>query len=293
MCLFPKRIKIKLKNGFETYMDVPCNKCIECLNTRVSDWVFRLNAEYAHCYRAIFVTLTYNDDTVPSKGVSVDDIQKHFKRVRKHLKTFRYYCTAEYGTKTLRPHYHYIAFTNDNVTLNEFYSIIDSCWSKGFINMKPLTKGRIIYCIGYLKGQFTPPGMNKVFSLMSRRPAIGYQMLENAQFVKHCQDTDYKYITNNGHKMHLPRYYKKKLHDVECTPVDIIKVKCAQCMKAYFEKLDYVNKFHCVVDVDFFFDPCNNAILNKDKENFYRYVHEKAVNKDFTLKQKNKKTRRL
>ena len=62
---------------------------------------------------AVFVTLTYDEDHIPSNhSLKKSDLQKWFKRVRKEIepKKIRYFACGEYGDKTQRPHYHAIIF---------------------------------------------------------------------------------------------------------------------------------------------------------------------------------------
>lgn len=291
MCLFPRSIRVTLKDGNCVSMNVPCGKCIDCLSTRVSDWVYRLKIENQHCEHAAFVTLTYDDTFLPSKGVDVSHLQKHFKRIRKRLNSFRYYGIGEYGTKTNRPHYHYLMFTDDNVTLSQLRTIISECWNFGFNVVKSVTTGRIVYVISYLKAQHCPDGKNKPFCVMSKRPAIGYQVLEDPFFCQTLKDRDFQYLISKGHKIHVPRYYKKKLCDKDFTFIDYIKLKCICCQREYVNKMEYA-KTHTIRNLkEFLFNIGNTR--NTDLVEYGLYVHAENVNKDYVMKQRNKKTRLL
>jgi len=61
MCYQP--ITIKTPQG---YRQVPCGKCLECLRKYQSDWSNRMYEELkAHDGKAVFFTLTYDDNNVP------------------------------------------------------------------------------------------------------------------------------------------------------------------------------------------------------------------------------------
>ena len=61
MCYQP--ITIKTPQGYRT---VPCGKCLECLRKYQSDWSNRMFEELkAHDGKAVFFTLTYDDQNVP------------------------------------------------------------------------------------------------------------------------------------------------------------------------------------------------------------------------------------
>lgn len=68
MCYNP--ITIKKDDG--TYMKVPCGHCLECLKQYQNSWSNRMYEEIkAHKGKAVFFTLTYNEESVP-KNYLVD-----------------------------------------------------------------------------------------------------------------------------------------------------------------------------------------------------------------------------
>lgn len=111
LCLSPVLTKYGL---------VPCGKCMACLVKKQRDWTFRIEQEVKYSSSAWFITLTYDEEHVPVDEelmvpvVSKRDIQLFMKRFRKELSALgyscRYFICAEYGPKTLRPHYHGILF---------------------------------------------------------------------------------------------------------------------------------------------------------------------------------------
>lgn len=132
---------------------VPCGHCMGCRLDHARVWADRMILELRdNDYKAIFVTLTYNNQSLPhawhigynnfpddptediylheDEGwlaaaagapatLSVRDTQLFLKRLRKEFKDrrLRYFLAGEYGPKTKRPHYHAIIF---GLTLADF-----------------------------------------------------------------------------------------------------------------------------------------------------------------------------
>lgn len=83
MCISPIRIRHPTKNCF---IDVPCGKCLECFNKKVNDWSFRLKQQLMDSKTAYFFTLTYDDDSLPLKGVDKNSSKVWFScRQREYL----------------------------------------------------------------------------------------------------------------------------------------------------------------------------------------------------------------
>ena len=129
--------RIKLK---DIDFRIPCGKCLNCKKKRRSDWSLRLEHEYLYSDSALFITLTYNDASIPrNRGIATlnkKDLQDYIKRLRNsHVayvsrelgirksevknvsKQIRYYAVGEYGSKTNRPHYHILLFNYDIANL--------------------------------------------------------------------------------------------------------------------------------------------------------------------------------
>lgn len=97
---------------------IPCGRCIGCRLERARQWAVRIEHEATLHEVSCFVTLTYDDDHLPSnRSLNVRDVQLFFKRLRKRLAldavTVRYVCSGEYGEQFSRPHYHAIIFGVD------------------------------------------------------------------------------------------------------------------------------------------------------------------------------------
>lgn len=134
---------------------VPCGHCMGCRLDRSRVWADRMLLELKdNDYKALFVTLTYNDASLPRAWhvgynyydgfyedveplvldddeewiaaaagapatLSIRDTQLFMKRLRKAFKSrrLRFFLAGEYGSKTHRPHYHAIIY---GLTLSDF-----------------------------------------------------------------------------------------------------------------------------------------------------------------------------
>lgn len=216
-CETPIRIKAKKKVDGIVRMQgnqiVPCGKCYHCRLRRVNDWVFRLQCEEKNNTSASFVTLTYNNEKVPLTSkklmtVKKTDIQKFLKRLRFNTgKRIKYYCAAEYGSKTMRPHYHLIIF---NATRDE----IDKAWQLGDIHIGNVTSDSIAYTLKYISKekqvpQFKGDDRTPEFSLSSTNLGINYI---NSQTIKYHNDNYASYyLKPGGYRAPLPRIFRNKI----------------------------------------------------------------------------------
>lgn len=107
--------------------EIPCGRCFSCRLDYSRTWANRCMMEAAMHSENCFVTLTYDEESVPviesidhQKSGCVDfvptlrkrDLQLFMKRLRKFLgcdRKVRFYACGEYGSKG-RPHYHLILF---------------------------------------------------------------------------------------------------------------------------------------------------------------------------------------
>ena len=127
---------------------VPCGRCMGCRLDKARVWADRMLLELRdNDYKAIFVTLTYDNLHLPPAGrdlgagfhyladqddydylfddelwvlsasgapssLSVRDTQLFLKRLRKQFRgrRLRYFLCGEYGPRTKRPHYHAIIY---------------------------------------------------------------------------------------------------------------------------------------------------------------------------------------
>lgn len=174
-------------------------------------------------------------------SISKVSLQRFFKRLRKQTGAdIRYFACGEYGDTTHRPHYHAIIYGYDfpdkmihtktkNGDLLFKSEQLQKIWGFGFCLIGEVTFQSAAYVARYVmkkrKGDpdtidpktgktnaeyymiqdettgevFT---INPEFCLMSRKPGLGHGWLE-----KYKSDTNKDFITLNGNKMGLPKYY--------------------------------------------------------------------------------------
>lgn len=195
------------KNG----LTVPCGHCNFCLSNRRADWSFRLYQENKVSQSAHFLTLTYDDSTIPigdeCYSLCKNDVQLFTKRLRKENGSkLRYYTVGEYGTKTDRPHYHSIMFNLDQRTVAKLPQI----WSLGLTHVGEVNSASIHYVTKYVvNGKTESKGREPPFCLMSRKPGIGSHY--TSTHLNYHRDAMRYYSKQKGIYQRLPRYFKDKM----------------------------------------------------------------------------------
>lgn len=233
---------------FPDAVRVPCGKCIGCRLDQSRQWADRMMLELDNTGKGIFLTLTYNNDHVPEpedyegRGIYTlqkSDLQKFFKRLRKRYsdREIRFYACGEYGSTTYRPHYHAIVFglslddfpeenkffVGKNDLGDPYYNVkeIQDTWSIkgdqiGFVCVSEVSWKTCAYVARYVQKKvlgshelfYEAYGLEKEFSLMSRRPGIGAYYLK-----KHPDlfDLSNLYTKGNPNPISIPKYFLQKL----------------------------------------------------------------------------------
>lgn len=216
MCITP--ITVKSKGG--KYIPAPCGKCAECLNKFRLQWFIRLKEHIKNYDETSFVTFTYSDENLPKVVVdestgeyytnSLDPrhMQLYFKSLRQSLgdKRISYYLVGEYGTDTLRPHYHAIIFGAGKDDIEKYAKH----WTYGFIYVGSVTDASINYvCKYHLLRSKNPVGAYPSFSRMSKGIGADY-IIRSGERISKDPDRNMFYWLN-GKKVNMPRYYREKL----------------------------------------------------------------------------------
>lgn len=264
-------------------MLVPCGKCINCRINRTREWTTRLLHESLYSDNAYFVTLTYNEDSEPlndfgNPSVCKDDIQRFFKRLRKAYPDYkiRYFLGSEYGPTTGRPHYHAIIFNLPPDVLNPCKDYVQGMllekyihghksyinrklsdiWNNGFVTIGELTPERVSYCAKYFVNKIEcDENQEKNFSLMSRRPGIGFSYSQDIKDKVRYYNL-HACLTHNGKYVGLPRYYDKKIFsdderrlrqsDYVCPHPEMLMHSYDEMVQQRKESLAiYMRKFEC------------------------------------------------
>lgn len=188
-----------------------------------------------------FITLTYEDRDVTEpepqrlsfdgSGLIPEHLTDFWKRFRFHLapQKISYFAVGEYGSQNQRPHYHACVFgwyplPEDSQSVGKGLvtcARLQKAWGHGFVSVGELTPESAAYVSGYcLKkvtgkhaqdfylntetGEYRPPEFLRV----SR--GIGGHLLDRL--------SDDEYLTGvafNDGVVPVPRYYKKKLKDID------------------------------------------------------------------------------
>lgn len=160
--------------------ECPCGRCLSCLINRRRVWAHRILLEsYKHGDNC-FVTLTYDDEHVPTALVK-SDYQKWIRGLRKVIwpAKVRYFIAGEYGELSGRPHFHAALFGLDRVTAGGSdgrAGLVQQVWPHGFTFVGNLTWESAQYIAGYLTKKVTDHVGNRdvpEFCRMSLRPGIG------------------------------------------------------------------------------------------------------------------------
>lgn len=159
-----------------------------------------------------FITLTYDEKHVKRVAggrlsLRFRDVQLLLKKIRKHKHYAKYICVGEYGSQTLRPHYHLILWTSASP------SEIQNLWSRGIAHFGKVSMASAMYTLKYIiqPKQRDVDGIEKTRAQFSRGLGLGY--LSSAVYEYHTQDYENPVLVSriDGQQVALPRYYRKKI----------------------------------------------------------------------------------
>lgn len=229
------------------YGVVPCGKCLSCRCDYSREWSNRMILELKDHDKAIFVTLTYNNDNLPMTDdgyptLCKRDVQLFLKRLRKHYDgiTIRYYLAGEYGSRTNRPHYHAIIYgigltdftdldyRGTNEIGSPFYTspTLEKIWSHGFVLFSDVTWRTCNYVARYvLKKQAQIDDVDGIatrpFNLSSRNPGIG--MSASIDLLR-TGDTVFPVDGRDGiHNIPIPSTIIKRLKERDDLEIDNLR----------------------------------------------------------------------
>jgi hypothetical protein len=231
-------IGVVKKDGTPAYR--PCGWCTGCRLEYSRQWAVRCVHEASLHEDNSFLTLTYDDDSLPHDGsVNKRDVQLFMKRLRREIepKKISFYACGEYGEKMDRPHYHICIFGYDFPdkqvrkaryrfgSKKGFWTAKPDCvlfvskqvrklWPYGFHSIGELTFESAGYTARYATKKVGGKekdtwyeGKRSEFSLMSRSPAIGKNWID--KYLTDVYPKDYFHI--NGKKQRSNRYYDSRL----------------------------------------------------------------------------------
>lgn len=174
---------------------VGCGQCLPCRINRRRLWSHRLVIEGEQHLEKCFVTLTYDNEHLPSGGTLVPlDFKNFLKRLRRRMepKKLRFFGVGEYGEESQRPHYHTILFGLAPCPVRSAHgsalrapcgcqscTVVRSSWGNGRIDVAPFEEGVAQYVAKYVTKKMTSKddprlnGRHPEFARMSLKPGIG------------------------------------------------------------------------------------------------------------------------
>lgn len=306
-------------NLYPFKIDIPCGQCVGCRLEYSRQWAIRCvleSLQYEHNY---FVTLTYNPENLPQKEnyvVDYDtgeagekfysaplvpehlttfmkDLRRHFEYHYNHI-GIRFFACGEYGSQSMRPHFHLILFNCPIPDLDFFKSsfngdvyytskILEEIWSekvgkdengktiykpRGFVLVTNCNFETCSYVARYmLKKQkglnadyYYKLGLIPPFTRCSRMPGIA------KSYYDINRDKIYNYdslvITNGkgiAKTVKPPKYYDR-LYDLE-DPEDLKRIKERRTESAENSLKNRLSKTD--LDKDTYLALCEDKKLNQ------------------------------
>lgn len=248
----PPNMPLDVSDKMQAYL-MPCGKCLGCRIMNAMQWQFRAECELTKYPVSAFVTLTVNEDSMekvfPGRELQHRPFQLFMKRFRKAFGSYRYMMCGEYGTNSLRPHYHVILFgwfPNDvqlwswnDVYANYISDSLGRLWrdpvdssSYGFHTVAYANPATIRYLVGYVlkKCDSDCGSLRSPYLRVSTRPAIGLDWYNRYKKEIFCHGNDLTfpnsvvYSLSSGQRQALPRYFLKRFED-EADNVDYVSLK--------------------------------------------------------------------
>lgn len=217
----------------------PCRKCLPCRLNIAREKAIRCWHQAKIQENSIFLTLTYDDQNLPSQKLQYSDFQEFMKRLRAKVEDpirkivtdpdllkeqlekvkISYMVTGEYGEKHKRPHWHAIVFNYyppdpDCVGTTELghkvytSKILSELWGKGRIEIGDVTIESAGYVARYATkklahGKDQDHDFQPIHKTSSRR-AIGRAWIE--KYYKHTFENGF-IVMPDGTQGKIPRYY--------------------------------------------------------------------------------------
>ena len=240
-------------------LTIPCGQCVGCRLERSRQWAVRCVHEASLHEDNCFITLTYNNESLPEDGsLNKKHFQDFMKRLRKKYKNkkIRYYHCGEYGDKNFRPHYHAIIFglefdDQKLFTVNNGEKLytsekLEKLWPFGFSTIGTVTFESAAYVARYVmkkvngknaKNHYERVDSNtgEIYSLvpeyntMSRRPGIA-----SGWFDKYKDDV---YPSDNIHlrekTFRPPKFYDKMYEHLMPNEMEKIKMQRMKNMQKH------------------------------------------------------------
>ncbi len=232
---------------------VPCGRCTGCRLDKSLSWAVRCTHEASLYEDNAFVTLTYNDDSLPHGGTLVRrDLTLFLKRLRKKENrsknnTIRFYGCGEYGAELARPHYHLCLFNyrptdltpyskNANGDILHSSEELDSIWQKGFTQTGDVTFQSAGYIARYIMKKINgdqatnhyekvDPVTGEIYALLPEFPAMSRASGIGTPWLKkyNREIYDYEECVIKGRRKKIPTAYDRIFEEMEPDRFVLIK----------------------------------------------------------------------
>lgn len=235
---------------------LPCGQCTGCRLERSRQWAVRCVHEAQLWDENCFITLTYDDEHLPSDGsLNRRHWQLFMKKLRKSVepKRIRFYGCGEYGEKYHRPHFHACIFNHDfgdktlwkvvnDVPLYQSEEL-SRLWGHGYCSVGAVTFQSAAYVARYIMKKITgemasyhyvsfDPETGEIiqevepeFPMMSRGRGIGADWYD--KFKTDCYPSDSIFV--NGAHVRPPVFYDRRF-EAEF-PSDYARVKASRVVR--------------------------------------------------------------
>lgn len=225
MCIYFYTLENKKdKHGkpWTRFVTAKCGKCPECRRARAREWQQRLDAELRFSkseQKPRFITFTFTDEKLAEYNTDGDyekenlmvkkEVELWRKRLSKAKVKQRHWMITEHGQdkdKSERIHIHGIIWADD-------WDAIAEKWQAGFADIGEIRPSTIGYLIKYVHKE---PEVKKDYQpIVLCTPGIGKCYVNKESQYRHRwrgENTNYQYILENGLKVELCDYYKKKFY---------------------------------------------------------------------------------
>lgn len=233
------------------YVTLPCGLCFGCRMDNARMWSLRMMHEARYHENNFFVTLTYDDASLPPDAdLRYRDLRLFFVNARHHFQTaakpFKYFACGEYGDKTLRPHYHFAGFDFKIDDLRPFKQTasgwyflsesLRSIWKHGHVIVAPLQWDCAAYIARYVtkkmhgsnlrdKGTFDPDtGELDLYTIERAFQSKGLGLPFYEDHHDEIWDLD-ACLFKGQYLVKPPRYYFKQLEKSDPVKASLIKEK--------------------------------------------------------------------
>jgi len=252
-------------------------------------WTMRMLHEKESWEQACFVTLTYDNEHLPPRGLVKSDLQKFIKRLRKRIPKIKYFGCGEYGElSTKRPHYHLILY---GVAKHEADCILPQIWGKGNVKNGHVEEDSIRYVAGYIDKKWMS-GDQKNTEYMGKPPPfqIQSQGIGKEYWLKHYGEFLDDGLKFRGKPQAVPRYYIEllKVHDPVAHAYFLEESEARQVVREADETLDELPETGGKTFLELTEDQRNEIRATRKKKGIIMQANLKAKARIYSLKKTEK-----